>query len=346
MLPLDAVLDYHTLSGVVASGHSRIPVYTIAEIPFAPPEVVRNRKVVGCMLVKSCVLLDPADTTPLAMIPINPVPNVSDDERLTDVLNAFQEGGSHMAIVRRSAPPASTPQDMAEAEVEDRDSALTVVSSFRQRFMRKVADIGRRSSTEPDVERASPTGVVGSSPPPSSIPKRTPVISTMTAEPPQFSLYHPTEPQLDYDFEPLGIITLEDVLEQLIGEEIYDEYDRHQSTSTPRALAFGNLAALNLPSAAQASVKALSHRTSLPSPSVKEVALSPERGGMRHRRVMSDGDAFPALSAIPNPHQSSPKLHASPLLVEALHRRRAHPVTPLSLAPGASALLPSPASAT
>jgi hypothetical protein len=70
MLPIDAKLDYETLGHVVRSGHSRVPVYQMVEVPdvnLAAPNVGETKtkmvkKVLGSLLVKSCVLLDPEGT--------------------------------------------------------------------------------------------------------------------------------------------------------------------------------------------------------------------------------------------------------------------------------------------
>lgn len=76
-------LDYEVLSKVVQSGHSRIPVYKNVEVPdlttIGKTRVIK--KILGTMLVKNCVLLDPEDATPISSIPINTtfpsVPQVS-----------------------------------------------------------------------------------------------------------------------------------------------------------------------------------------------------------------------------------------------------------------------------
>jgi metal transporter CNNM len=78
---------------------------------------VRVKKIIGILLVKQCVLLDPKgeqgqisdlfdssdmiDATPLRKIPLNKVPFVPNNEPLLGILDKFQEGGSHMAIVSR-----------------------------------------------------------------------------------------------------------------------------------------------------------------------------------------------------------------------------------------------------
>ena len=53
-LPITSVLDYETLGRVLKAGHSRIPVYE---------EVVVNgktkKKVIGVLLTKQLILLDP-----------------------------------------------------------------------------------------------------------------------------------------------------------------------------------------------------------------------------------------------------------------------------------------------
>lgn len=67
MLPIEAKLDYETLGHVVKSGHSRIPVYQMVEVPdidlstppIGPTKTKMFKKVLGSLLVKSCVLLDP-----------------------------------------------------------------------------------------------------------------------------------------------------------------------------------------------------------------------------------------------------------------------------------------------
>ncbi|KAL8277315.1 hypothetical protein RQP46_010268 [Phenoliferia psychrophenolica] len=92
-LPITAILDYETLGRVLKAGHSRVPVFKEISVNGK----TRN-KVVGVLLTKQLILLDPADAIPLADIPINPLPTISEDLPLLQILNTFQEGRSHMAI--------------------------------------------------------------------------------------------------------------------------------------------------------------------------------------------------------------------------------------------------------
>ena len=64
MLPLESRLDYQTLRKVCESGHSRVPVYEEIEVPVykdseSRGDATKVKKIVGILLVKQCVLLDP-----------------------------------------------------------------------------------------------------------------------------------------------------------------------------------------------------------------------------------------------------------------------------------------------
>lgn len=271
MLPIDATLDYKTLDRVVRSGHSRIPVYTMIEVPDidltrptpGPPKTKTVKKIIGSMLVKSCVLLDPDDATPLASIPINSLPTVPYDERLTNVLNVFQEGRSHMAIVSRRGR-------VADATCNEQSVAAVAAGSLRQRFMRSVRGKGGSDADIVDVEQGfmklfrkksggtpiSSTTAVNDTIDPTatgitdekaateqqhrqqarrsvSVAKKATRLSQLDQAVPADAAI-PDEKLVQFfdtlEGQPLGIITLEDVLEELIGEEIYDEYDKHDGT--------------------------------------------------------------------------------------------------------------------
>ncbi|CAE7548115.1 CBSDUF5 [Symbiodinium natans] len=130
-LPSNAVLDAATMNWIMTSGHSRIPVY----------EAGRPNKFIGFILVKKLIGLRCEDAWPVATQRLSPLVLVHEDEPLYKVLDIFQTGHTHMALVY----PGGT-------------------------------DLG--SNVVPE------------------------------------------------DTRPLGILTLEDVLEELINEEIVDETDR------------------------------------------------------------------------------------------------------------------------
>ena len=128
MLSIDAKLDFDTLQKICETGHSRVPVYEEVDIPApmavagtpavretskgagpadaqagasAGAKTIKAKKIIGILLVKQCVLLDPADAMPVRKIPLNKVPIVPHNEPLLGILDKFQEGRSHMAIVSR-----------------------------------------------------------------------------------------------------------------------------------------------------------------------------------------------------------------------------------------------------
>lgn len=64
MLSIDSRLDYETLAKVVRSGHSRVPVFEEA----AGADGHISKKIIGILLVKQCVLLDPEGEHPYIML--------------------------------------------------------------------------------------------------------------------------------------------------------------------------------------------------------------------------------------------------------------------------------------
>lgn len=73
MLSIDSKLDYNLLKRICQTGHSRVPVYEEIEVPeravFGVEEgklnddresrTMKVKKIIGILLVKQCVLLDP-----------------------------------------------------------------------------------------------------------------------------------------------------------------------------------------------------------------------------------------------------------------------------------------------
>ncbi|KAG8440942.1 hypothetical protein GDO86_006615 [Hymenochirus boettgeri] len=93
MLPCDALLDFSTMSSIMESGYTRIPVY----------ENERSN-IVDILYVKDLAFVDPDDSTPLSTITrfySHPVHFVFSDTKLDAVLEEFKKGKSHMAIVQK-----------------------------------------------------------------------------------------------------------------------------------------------------------------------------------------------------------------------------------------------------
>ena len=70
MLSIDSKLDYDLLKKICQTGHSRVPVYEEVDVPVSSPgegkddnsvkqRTEKMKKILGILLVKQCVLLDP-----------------------------------------------------------------------------------------------------------------------------------------------------------------------------------------------------------------------------------------------------------------------------------------------
>ncbi|KAM9311216.1 metal transporter CNNM4 [Gastrophryne carolinensis] len=93
MLPSDAVLDFSTMSSIMESGYTRIPVYEN-----------EHSNIVDILYVKDLAFVDPDDCTTLNTITrfySHPVHFVFSDTKLDAVLEEFKKGKSHLAIVQK-----------------------------------------------------------------------------------------------------------------------------------------------------------------------------------------------------------------------------------------------------
>ncbi|XP_076842659.1 cyclin and CBS domain divalent metal cation transport mediator 4a isoform X2 [Brachyhypopomus gauderio] len=93
MIKSDAVLDFNTMTEIMESGYTRIPVY----------EDERSN-IVDILYVKDLAFVDPDDCTTLKTVTKfynHPVHFVFHDTKLDAMLEEFKKGKSHLAIVQR-----------------------------------------------------------------------------------------------------------------------------------------------------------------------------------------------------------------------------------------------------
>uniref|UniRef100_A0A3P8W0W3 Metal transporter n=1 Tax=Cynoglossus semilaevis TaxID=244447 RepID=A0A3P8W0W3_CYNSE len=93
MIQADAVLDFNTMTEIMESGYTRIPVYDD-----------ERSNIVDILYVKDLAFVDPDDCTTLKTITKfynHPVHFVFHDTKLDAMLEEFKKGKSHLAIVQK-----------------------------------------------------------------------------------------------------------------------------------------------------------------------------------------------------------------------------------------------------
>lgn len=147
MISSTAILDQTTLEKMLSIGYSRYPVY----------ETNNRYFILGYILVKSLIVINPLEKREVSSLKLLEPIVVHPSEDLLDMLNIFQEGKSHIALVS-----------------EDPETTLRCIQE-------KVPPVSTKSKV-------------------------------------------------------LGIVTLEDIIEDIIQEKIYDETD-HSKLHDPQFLA-------------------------------------------------------------------------------------------------------------
>ncbi|KAI3863726.1 hypothetical protein MKW98_031318 [Papaver atlanticum] len=192
-LDVDSKLNWEAIGKILARGHSRVPVYS-----------GNPKNIIGLLLVKSLLTVRPEEETPVSAVSIRRIPRVPADMPLYDILNEFQNGSSHMAAVvkpkwKRTNPPPCTdgakPEEKKAVLTESRST--TTLISKNEVYSETVAI---------DIEK---------------VPKPIKVNRQISFKKDPASVFSEDVE----DGEVIGIITLEDVFEELLQEEIVDETD-------------------------------------------------------------------------------------------------------------------------
>uniref|UniRef100_A0ACD5Z6N2 Uncharacterized protein n=1 Tax=Avena sativa TaxID=4498 RepID=A0ACD5Z6N2_AVESA len=195
-LDVDSKLDWEAIGKILARGHSRVPVYS-----------GNPRNVIGLLLVKSLLTVRAEIETPVSAVSIRRIPRVPADMPLYDILNEFQKGSSHMAAVVKAKPKNVPAPDKTEPYMEAAvatDLTAPLLSNTDDRADIVIVDTESQHNVQVDRNKAY-------SMQPNDTPSNT--VASISE---------------DIDDSPvIGIITLEDVFEELLQEEIVDETDEY-----------------------------------------------------------------------------------------------------------------------
>ncbi|KAL4558791.1 hypothetical protein LXL04_036993 [Taraxacum kok-saghyz] len=185
-LDVNSKLDWEAIGKILAKGHSRVPVYS-----------GNPKNIIGLLLVKSLLTVRAETETPVSAVSIRKIPRVPAYMPLYDILNQFQKGGSHMAAVVRVKNKDPPPTDKLLGKNGNKYSQLTkpLLSKCKEESDFLI-DIDK--SSKPTMQHTDDSDTIK-------------------------NLTYLTD---DVDEgEVIGIITLEDVFEELLQEEIVDETD-------------------------------------------------------------------------------------------------------------------------
>ncbi|KAL9999258.1 putative CBS domain, CNNM, transmembrane domain-containing protein [Helianthus debilis subsp. tardiflorus] len=246
-----------------------------------PVYLGRLDNIIGLILVKSLIKIRPDDEVPIKNLNIQKIPRINECLPLYEMLNLFRKGHSHMAVVVKSKNTLSkTHSNSSLTQIKvDKKGQNTKISIYRSS-----SDTASQSSAP---NQSSSNCVLDSFPNPND--------------------------------DIIGLITMEDVLEQLLQEPILDERNEYVDIDNIMEI---NILPSSVPSAA-APASNLDWKTMMSSPihsssihsSPSHVPISSQHHNPAHSSPISPFIQSPLkkLSVYASPTKSTPSSPLGPI---------------------------------
>ncbi|XP_038882680.1 DUF21 domain-containing protein At4g33700-like isoform X3 [Benincasa hispida] len=199
-IDINANLDSNLIKLILEKGHSRVPVF-----------YERPTNIIGLILVKNLITRLSPDGVPIKNFPIRKIPRVSKTIPLYDILNDFQKGHSHMAVVVREKENPEKSVNGNQLEANDVKVDIDGENHQQEKSLKSKRSLKRLNTF---VDRSNSYRKFSG--------------SKKWSKDLNSEVLHIADdllPKLSEEGEAIGIITLEDVIEELLQEEIYDETD-------------------------------------------------------------------------------------------------------------------------
>ncbi|KAL6123177.1 hypothetical protein ACLB2K_075700 [Fragaria x ananassa] len=216
-LDINSKLDMNTLGSIMSRGHSRVPIYS-----------GNPNNIIGLILAKNLIFCRPEDETPVKYMTIRRIPRVYNNWPLYDILNQFRKGHSHMAAVVRNKKDVNR-----QREIDARSSRLDSIRAETKGLHSPINEKEHLSKTI-DISSMYSSEITEYSTPLSEHVMEQDEDLTQThykRHKKQVGGNVSNESvgsiQSHLDEEVIGIITMEDVMEELLQEDILDETDEY-----------------------------------------------------------------------------------------------------------------------